>query len=258
MKGFCPLGSGSKGNCTFLGTDRTKVLIDAGLSGREIERRLDQIGVSLQEIEAIFVTHEHTDHIQGLSTLAVKHKIPVFANYETAVQIVNLIGEGPRFKIFSTGEPFRFQDLAVHPFSIPHDTPDPVGFTIETRHHRIGFCTDLGFTSPVEEHLTGCDFLVLEANHDENMVWASARHAVHKRRVLGKTGHLSNEACGQLLTKLYHPALKHVHLAHLSSECNHPNKAMDVVKSLLEAAHIDLPLTIAWQDRVSQHILFEG
>jgi phosphoribosyl 1,2-cyclic phosphodiesterase len=257
MKGFCPLASGSKGNCIYLGTGQTKILIDAGLSARATQAKLAEIGVELSEIDAILVTHDHTDHIQGLKLLAFKMGIPILANHETAKGIVECFQECPKFKIFSTSETFHFGDLEIHPFTIPHDTPDPVAFTIHTGSHKLGFCTDLGFvTSLVKHQLTGCDYLYLEANHQPSMVHASARPMVYKQRVLGKSGHLSNEACGNLLADIAHEGLKHVHLAHLSSECNSPDVALSVIGNILASKGISLEMCIAPQDKVSRAVYF--
>jgi phosphoribosyl 1,2-cyclic phosphodiesterase len=257
MKGFCPLASGSKGNCIYLGTSSTKVLIDAGLSGRMIQSKLSEIGVALEEIDAIFITHEHTDHIQGLKVLALNKGIPVFANTETAKGIVDTFHDCPKFRIFSTGETFEFKDLEIHPFSIQHDTMDPVAFTMRVDNLKLGFCTDLGFvTSLVQNQLQECDYLYLEANHQISMVHASARPMVYKQRVLGRTGHLSNDACGDLLSKIAHPKLKHVHLAHLSSECNTHDTALNVVQGILKDNGIDIDMCIAPQDRISKAIHF--
>ena len=176
MKGFCPLASGSKGNCIYVGTDKTKILIDAGLSARAISERLSEIHVSLDEIDAILITHEHTDHIRGLEQLACRRSIPVFANSDTARGIYEVLGICPTFKIFSTGEPFEFQDLEIHPFSIQHDTFDPVAFTIKVDGLKLGFCADLGFaTTLVKSALKNCDYLYIEANHQPSMVHASPR-----------------------------------------------------------------------------------
>src|SRR5205809_610048 len=122
MNGFCPLASGSKGNAIYFGTSQTRILIDAGISAKTARERLDEIGVDLRDIDAILITHEHTDHIKGLSSLAVKAKIPVLANSETAKAILETLDEMPKFKIFTTGETFEFGDIEVHPFTIPHDT----------------------------------------------------------------------------------------------------------------------------------------
>jgi len=257
MKGFCPLASGSKGNCIYLGTKHTKILIDAGISAKVIQTRLSELNVDLADIDAILITHEHMDHILGLKTLAFKKGIPILANHETAKGIVETFHDCPKFKIFSTGETFEFGDLEIHPFSIQHDTIDPVAFTIRTDNLKLGFCTDLGFvTSLVQRELTDCDYLYVEANHQPSMVYASSRPLVYKQRVLSRSGHLSNEACGNLLAQVYHSQLKHVHLAHLSSECNSPETALQIIRGILEEKGIKLEMCIAPQDQISRSILF--
>lgn len=256
-KGFCPLASGSKGNCIYLGTAQTKILIDAGISARAIQKRLAEINVDLADIDAILITHEHTDHIQGLKVLAYKLGIPVLANHETAKGIVANFHACPKFKIFSTGETFEFGDLEIHPFSIQHDTLDPVAFTIRVDGLKLGFCTDLGFvTSLVEHQLQDCDYLYVEANHQPSMVYASARPMIYKQRVLSRSGHLSNESCGQLLWQVFNPKLKHVHLAHLSSECNSPEVALSVIQDLLQSKGIQVEMSVAPQHTLSKAIHF--
>lgn len=254
MEGFCPLASGSKGNCTFLGTKKTKILIDAGISGRATKNKLEEIGVDLEEIEAILITHEHSDHIQGLKTLAFKYAIPVFANAETAKEIYSILGNCPQFKIFTTGERFTFKDLEITPFSIQHDTVDPVAFIIQAEGLKIGFCTDLGFaTTLVRSQLKGCDYMVVEANHEPSMVHACARPPIYKQRVLGRGGHLSNEACANLIAEAMGENLKHVHLAHLSQECNSEITALETVKNKIGE---QVELSIAPQDRPAKPIYF--
>ena len=256
MFGFCPLASGSKGNCLYLGSATTRVLIDAGISLREICKRLEEIQVDLQTIQAVFVTHEHSDHIKGLPLLSQKLNIPIIANKETATGISHAIQAQLRFKIFTTGETFQFGDLAVHPFSIPHDTLDPVGFIIQMDHLKLGICTDIGHvTSLVAKHLENCDYLYLEANHEPSMVHASRRPEYLKKRILGKQGHLSNEDCAKLIAKIMHPHLKHVYLAHLSEECNSQEVALKIVK---ESLPYSISVTVAHQDQVSQPVAFSS
>lgn len=227
------------------------------MSAKAIKIRLEEIGVGIEEIDAILITHDHTDHIQGLKVLACKNNIPIFANSETAKGIVDYLHDCPKFKIFTTGETFEFQDLEIHPFSIPHDTIDPVAFTIKFNGLKFGFCTDLGFaTTLVQTKLRDCDYLYLEANHQISMVHSSNRPQVYKQRVLGRSGHLSNESCGNLLTSIAHHNLKHVHLAHLSSECNTPDVALTTVKEILSKHGINLDMCIAPQDRISKTIYF--
>lgn len=257
MKGFCPLASGSKGNSLFFSSGKTKILIDAGISAKALKLRLESINVDLSEIQAILITHEHGDHIQGLKVLAFKLGIPILANADTAKGIVEYCGECPKFKIFSTGETFEFGDLEIHPFSIQHDTLDPVGFTIRTGGIKLGICADLGFvTTLVTYQLQQCDYLYVEANHEPELVHLSARPMIYKQRVLGRLGHLSNTACGDLLSQVHHGGLKHVHLAHLSSECNSPEMALSVVQKNLAQKQLSLNLSIAHQELVSRPVLF--
>ena len=257
MKGFCPLASGSKGNCIYFGSEKTKILIDGGISTKAVKAKLAEINVSIEEIDAILISHDHGDHIQGLKVMAYQMGIPLFANHETAKGIVAHFHDCPKFKIFSTGETFEFGDLEIHPFSIQHDTMDPVAFTIKTETLKLGFCTDLGFvTSLVRNQLKNCDYLYLEANHEPSMVHASSRPMVYKQRVLSRSGHLSNKECGELLSEIAHPHLKHIHLAHLSSECNSPETAINVIQSILEKYGIHLEMCVAPQDKISKPIYF--
>ncbi|MGH2612178.1 MAG: MBL fold metallo-hydrolase [Rhabdochlamydiaceae bacterium] len=257
MQGFCPLASGSKGNSIFIGTKNSRILIDAGISHKATQDKLQLIGIDIRDIDAILITHEHVDHIRGLATIAIKHNIPVFANSDTAHAILEMLDDSPKFKIFSTGETFEFGDLEIHPFSIQHDTLDPVAFTIRTSSLKLGFCTDLGFvTTLVKNHLQGCDYLYIEANHEPSMVHSSSRPMVYKQRVLSRQGHLSNQQCAALLTEVAHIGLKHIHLAHLSEECNHPQKALEVIQSTLNLLQLPTDLSIAFQHQISKSILF--
>ena len=256
MIGFCPLASGSKGNAIYFGTKKTRILIDAGLSAKAISERLQELDVDPKTLQAILISHEHADHIAGLAVLASRLHIPVLTNAETAKGIIAACGARVRFKIFATGEPFCFADLEIHPFSIPHDTLDPVAFVIRYGAIKVGICTDIGHvTSMTRKMLEGCDFLYLESNHQVSMVHACARPQVYKMRVLGKQGHLSNEECGKLLQTLYHPGLKHVHLAHLSSECNAPEVALASAQASLEGTKVEI--SIAHQTKISKAIYFE-
>ncbi len=255
MIGFCPLASGSKGNCIYFATKQTRILIDAGISAGALIKKLAQIQVGIDTIQAILITHEHSDHIRGLPLISEKWNIPVFSNAETAKGIIRSLNFRPRFKIFTTGEPFSFGDLEILPFSIPHDTLDPVGFTIKAMGYKFGFCADLGHvTSLVRKMLEKSDYLYLEANHQPSMVHASHRPAIYKQRVLGKQGHLSNEECARLLTALCHQGLKHVHLAHLSSECNSEELALKIAKEALGLVNNLVEVAIAYQDRVSEPV----
>jgi phosphoribosyl 1,2-cyclic phosphodiesterase len=258
MKGFCPLASGSSGNCVYLGTNRVKILFDIGISYKLLGERLGGIGVKAEEISAVVISHEHADHIKGLAMIAKKGNIPIFCNSDTAKAIVQAVDIRPKFKIFSTGESFSFGDVEIHPFSIQHDTVDPVAFTVRFEGMKVGICTDLGFvTKLVEAQLKECDFLYLEANHEEEMVHACSRPMLYKQRVLSRQGHLSNRAAGELIKTVYHPKLKHVYLAHLSSECNNREMALKTVGEILQKHGIAVPLSIAEPHQISKQIFFD-
>lgn len=258
MKGFCPLASGSTGNVLYLGTNKAKILIDVGLSFKKITEKLSEINVDIDEIDAVLLSHEHADHIKGLEMIVKKLNVPVLCNSDTAKAVLSSIAVEPEFKIFSTGEEFQFADMDIHPFSIQHDTLDPVGFTIFVDNMKIGICTDLGFvTRLIEHHLLDCDYLYIEANHDEKMVHNCSRPMLYKQRVLSRQGHLSNQACAKLLKTVYHGGLKHVYLAHLSSECNTPDLALDTVTDILKKDGKQLDLSIAHPHKISRKITFD-
>ncbi len=250
---FCPLASGSKGNCLYLGTPDARILIDVGLSAKITLQRLAEIGVSYQDIDAIFISHEHGDHIQGLPGLLKLKDVPVITNSGTAKALAHELDISPRFKLFTTDEPFHFQGLDVLPFSIQHDTVDPVAFTFEIKGVKIGVCTDLGFaTTLVEHHLRGAHMLYLESNHEPAMVHASSRPPVYKQRVLSRSGHLSNEEASLLVSRLLHEGLTKLYLAHLSSECNSPEKALSTLHHTLQSRIQNLQVSIAYQDKLSE------
>jgi len=256
MKRFCPLASGSKGNCLYLGTEKTKILIDGGITAKALRTRLAEIGVALEEIDAVLITHEHTDHIKGIEALS-RLGIPILANSDTAEAICSLIAGKHKFKIFTTGEPFEIADIEVHPFSIQHDAVDPVGFTCSIEGQKIGICADIGFaTTLVAKQLRRCQYLYIEANHQPSMVHASNRPPIYKQRVLSRQGHLSNEECAELIGHIYHGDLKHIYLAHLSSECNAPELALKIISDKLTALQAQTCVSVAYQDAVSLAVTF--
>lgn len=262
MFGFCPLASGSKGNAIYVGTKSTRILIDAGISFASLTNKLSEIDVAINTIQAVLVTHEHGDHIRGLSVLCERLNIPVLANAETARGIRDALPKSPRFKIFTSGETFVFGDLEIRPFGVPHDTLEPVAFTMKvylenSQFLKLGFCADLGYvTSLVQKELSLCDYLYIEANHHPNMVHASNRPATYRERVLGRQGHLSNQDCAKLLEVIAHQGLKHVHLAHLSSECNSEELALKIVQEALDRVQSRAEVSIAHQEKISKCVYF--
>jgi len=241
----CVLASGSKGNAIFISSPDTSLLIDAGLSGIEIERRLKSRGLDPKNLDAILVSHEHSDHIQGVGVLSRRFKLPVYINSKTRNAAVSQLGNLHDSKKFNCGSTFAINDLAIHPFSISHDAKDPCGFTVNQNGTKIGIATDLGIaTAMVKEHLKGCTLLILEANHDETMLIDGPYPWPVKQRIKGRTGHLSNVASKTLLSELQHDGLKHVMLAHLSETNNTPRKAVEEVSRALTRCtpHLDVAL----------------
>lgn len=256
MIGFCPLASGSKGNSIYFGSKNAKILIDAGISFNQLKLRLSQINVNIEDIEAVLITHEHVDHVYGLKLISEKLNIPVLANSDTAKGIYDNLNILPKFKIFTTSEEFEFKDMQILPFSIQHDTLDPIGFIIKTNNLKFGFCTDLGFVSSlVLKTLKDCDYLYIEANHHIPMVHSSNRSFVYKQRVLSRQGHLSNDDCLKLIEDIVHPNLKHIHLAHISSECNSKELIKSLVENLLLKKNSNAKVSITYQEKISKEIL---
>jgi phosphoribosyl 1,2-cyclic phosphodiesterase len=268
------LGSGSSGNCAYLETENSRVLIDAGFSPRQIRQRLASIGRAPENLSAILITHEHSDHICGLFGLAEKLKTPVYCNRETREAIAWTFKErwnGKRdplfdgmekttndvlarleWRLFQTGDSFEVNDVLVETFPIPHDAQDPVGYLLRTNAGNFGFVTDLGhMTKLVLERIRVANVLVLESNHDVKLLQDSRRSWALKQRILGRHGHLSNEAAAEATEQLMSGTLRHLYLAHLSRECNRPELAMKVMTERLnkigahhvhcQAAPQDLP-----------------
>lgn len=249
----CLLASGSKGNAIFVEAGATKILVDVGLSAREILRRLAVIGVAGTELDAILISHEHGDHIRGAGALSRKLRIPLLISYPTCRESLSTIGKTELVE-FESGYPFTLKDLQIDPFPTTHDACDPVGFLLECRDGRVGIATDLGVaTGLVKDKLKGCRALVLESNHDEEMLINGPYPWHLKQRIKSRHGHLSNAESAALLNEVIHPELEGVFLAHLSEVNNDPEVARGVAGSLLAGQNVCSPrLFVGDQYRVSE------
>lgn len=237
------LASGSRGNCAVVASARTKILVDAGVSCREIFKRMKSLGDDAHSLAAILITHEHTDHVCGLATLAKKLRIPIFMTGAThqawARAMRDENGVRPqleRFERFEAGHRFQVRDIEVKPFTIPHDAADPVGFTFRAEGIKVGVATDLGYLPvSVRDHLRGCDVLVMESNHDLEMLRGGPYPWSVKQRVMSRVGHLSNHALADFFSSDYDNSATFVVLAHLSEQNNHPEIARREAEKALAA-----------------------
>ena len=237
---ICPLASGSKGNSLFVSCRNSSVLIDAGLSGIEIERRLKSVNINPESLTAILITHEHSDHVKGAGILSRRFDIPVYITQKT-YQAARNLGKIEHLHFFECGSPFEIDQILVSPFSVSHDAEDPAGLTLEYNGHKIGIATDLGIvTNLVKEYLKNSNILYLEANHDPKMLINGSYPWHLKQRIKSRTGHLSNIDAKTLVSELKTDHLKHVILAHLSEENNCPEKAVLEVSKGLNASNIAL------------------
>jgi phosphoribosyl 1,2-cyclic phosphodiesterase len=268
------LASGSKGNSTVLSSSGTSILVDAGLSCRETLRRMQVAGEDPGALKGILITHEHSDHVAGLAVLARKLKVPVYMTSPTHhawKKWARSLGpkracateNGAKAKIeqlelFEAGSSFQIGDIGVMPFTIPHDASDPVGFAFTIEGVRIGICTDLGhMTENVRYYLRGCDGLVIESNHDLEMLRGGPYPWSVKQRVMSRVGHLSNDALAEFFSKDYDGGAAFVVLAHLSENNNHPELARSCAEQALQPHRSLLRLNtlkLAQQDKPTETI----
>jgi phosphoribosyl 1,2-cyclic phosphodiesterase len=254
---ICPLASGSKGNTTYISDGTTTILLDAGISGTEIERRLRSRHLHPQDLDAIVVSHEHTDHIRGAGPLARRLKIPVYISARTLDAAASALGPLPEARRFVCGKGFRINTLRLHPFAVSHDAVDPAGFTIAHNGLKIGVATDLGIaTNVVKTHLQHCRLLILEANHDAQMLDQGPYPWPLKQRIKSRWGHLSNSASRALLAELGHDRLAHVILAHLSETNNTATRALREVREALGDGRTKL--TVAQQHQAATLIRIDA
>jgi phosphoribosyl 1,2-cyclic phosphodiesterase len=232
---FQVLASGSKGNAILIHSARTRILLDAGLSAKEIGRRLDRTPVRAEQLDAIVISHEHTDHVRGIGVLSRRFDLPVYTTKGALENLPPQVGSLASVQIFHSGPSFRIGDIAIHPFAICHDASEPVGFVFEHEATRLGVCTDLGVaTQLVRARLMGCQGLVVEANHDVERLLSGPYPWPLKQRIRSRYGHLSNEDAVELLEAIHHEALRFVLMAHLSETNNHPDLVLKSLAAMRE------------------------
>jgi phosphoribosyl 1,2-cyclic phosphodiesterase len=250
------LGSGSAGNSALVATDHCKILIDGGLSARQIVLRLEQCGVMLEQLDGILLTHEHGDHVCGLEVLCRKFDVPIYANSQTAeaVRCNCSLDRHRNWRIFRTGAEFKICDITVQAFPVPHDAVDPVGFAFYAGSSGLGFITDLGYaTKMIVERLRQVHTLVIETNHDEKLLQNDThRPWPVKQRIQSRHGHLSNTAAAGVIEELVPGNIDRVVLGHLSRDCNTPELALRTVGDVLsKSGKIDIELFCATQSEIS-------
>ena len=253
---ICVLASGSSGNCTFLATEKTRILVDAGLSRKEISARLEAIGETPQSLDAILVSHEHTDHVAGLPMLVKAHKIPVYLTHLTAPAIAWNDAE-PAVETYQAGSRFTIGDIEVATFTIPHDAADPVAFTFRAQGIKVGLVTDLGYIpESIKFHVRGTNLLVLESNHDLEMLKVGPYPWAVKQRVMGRKGHLSNDVVAEFIRGDLDSSTSTLVLGHLSENNNHPELVRLVASQALAGRELLTRLIIAEQRRPTEVFIY--
>lgn len=250
------LASGSSGNCALLATDRTRILVDAGLSLRTLAKRLESIGEQAEPLSAILVTHEHSDHVAGLARLARRLRLPVYISKLTAPAIV-WDPDTPPLECFQAGASFTVGDIDVESFSIPHDAIDPVGFCFHAEGIKIAVATDLGYLpESVKFHLRRANLMLLESNHDVEMLKVGPYPWSVKQRVMSRVGHLSNDLTSDFLLHDFDGSPARLVLGHLSENNNHPEIVRLMATQALERRGLSTPLEIASQSHPTEVFQF--
>ncbi len=256
----CSLYSGSSGNSTLIGSDTSRILIDCGVSAKAAETALYNVGVKPDSIKAIFITHEHSDHIKGVGILSRKYNIPVYANESTWTQMQEKIGDinfsCQRF--IKNNSEMYIDDMCISNFKTSHDAIDSVGYTVEMNNKKVSILTDTGYISnAMYNAVIGSQLILLESNYDRNMLAECTYPQVLKQRIAGNKGHLSNEDCASAILKLLDSNIKYILLSHLSKESNTPEVAFQTVKSILEENSVyignDVMVDLTYRDR-STHV----
>ena len=263
---LCSIASGSSGNCIYAGSGHTHLLVDSGISKKKIEEGLKILDVKGEELDGILITHEHSDHIQGLGVFSRKYEIPIYATKGTieGIRSYKSLGAMPEglLHVIKTDQDFMLGDITVHPFAISHDAKEPCGYRMNCQGRSAAVATDLGtYDDYIVDRLRGLHLLILEANHDINMLQTGPYPYFLKQRIFGERGHLSNELCGQLLGKILHDRFHAVMLGHLSKENNFPELAYETVRLEVTMGDCpytgnDFPIYIAEKDCVSQRLVY--
>ncbi len=235
---FMTIASGSSGNCTYIGTEKTNILLDVGVSMKNIDIALSDIGMSLSDLDAIFITHEHIDHIKGLGVVLRKYHIPVYATGGTVRGISECKSlrefDFSLLKSIRNDQSVTIGDLTVNAKSISHDANDPVCYTFVSEGKKLSYATDLGYyDEDIISFLMDADALIIEANHDIRMLEVGPYPYILKQRILGDKGHICNEASGELVSRLLNEHVKHISLAHLSDKNNYPDLALETVRQAI-------------------------
>ncbi|SHJ57983.1 Phosphoribosyl 1,2-cyclic phosphodiesterase [Geosporobacter subterraneus DSM 17957] len=258
---FCSLASGSSGNCQFIASEEARILLDVGLAGKRIVESMESIGEQAEKILGILVSHEHSDHIRGIGILSRRFNLPIYANNNTWEEMSGKIGpiKEENKKTFTTGETFAIGDITIKSYPIAHDASEPVAFSFHHGGAKVSIATDLGHVDGrIMEELMDADLLMLESNHDINMLKMGKYPWFLKQRILGDYGHLSNETAGHVIADLLERKgrITNVLLGHLSKENNFPELAFETVKTILEARKIkiglDINIDLTYRDRVSR------
>lgn len=255
---FCPLYSGSSGNALLVLADGAAILVDAGLPGRVVAEALAAAGVAPEQLSGILVTHEHSDHVKGVGILARRYRLPVYANAGTWRGMLPLIGEIPpaQVRVFETERDFYLGGVNVLPYKTPHDANESVGFVFQSGGSKLSILTDAGHINErMLDAVSGSGLILIESNHDVEMLKAGRYPFPLKRRILGDEGHLSNDACGAALTALYGRGVRRAVLGHLSRENNFESLALETVRAALRASDVPdeaFALSVAHRDRVGE------
>ncbi len=264
MPRFASIASGSSGNSIYFGSDNTHILIDTGISNKRIEEGLKNLGLKVSDLSGVLITHEHSDHIQGLRTLTKKYQIPIYAtkgtlDYIKAKKIIE--GNEDLCNVISADTKITIDDIDASVFKISHDASEPVGFRLSTAGKSVAVATDMGvYDEYIVDKLQDLDAILLEANHDIRMLEAGPYPYHLKRRILGSKGHLCNEIAGKLLARILNDNIKHVLLGHLSKENNYPSLAYETVKVEIDEADVeyrgsDFKIEVAKRDAMSEVVL---